>query len=101
MSIIRVGMDTDKVEKDITKFYIGRLLGEIAELEKQLSNAQTMGDREQSIRDLEQKAKGIEDAVTKLERPDVPLAPYYILNNDLLNFAGALRNQAKTLKETK
>ena len=30
-----------------------------AELEKDLSNAQTMGDKEQSIRDLEQRAKGV------------------------------------------
>ena len=31
----------------------------IAELEKDLSNAQVMGDKDQSIRDLEQRAKGV------------------------------------------
>lgn len=46
-------------------------------------------------RDLEQQAKGIEDAVNKLERPDAPLAPSFILNDDLLNEAKQLRNQAK------
>ena len=35
MSIIQIGMDANKVEKDITKLYITRLLGEIAELEKE------------------------------------------------------------------
>jgi hypothetical protein len=37
----------------------------IAELEKELSHAQTMGDREQSIRDLEQQAKGVTDFANK------------------------------------
>ena len=54
---------------------------------------------ELAIRDLEQQAKGIEDAVTKLERPDVAFAPCLILNDDLLDFSGELRNQAKALKE--
>ena len=65
-----------------------KLEAKIAELEK-----------ERDVRDLEQQAKGVEDAVTKLERPDVPLAPTLILSDDLLDFAGDLRNQAKALKD--
>ena len=34
MSIIQIGMDTDKVERDITKAYIVKLTDRIAELEK-------------------------------------------------------------------
>jgi hypothetical protein len=51
----------------------------------------------QAKRDLEQQAKGIEDAVNKLERPDVPLAPSLILNEDLLEIASQLRKQAQEL----
>jgi len=50
-------------------------------------------------RDLEQQAKGIEDAVNKLESPDVPLAPSLILNEDLLEIASQLRKQAQELGE--
>jgi hypothetical protein len=39
----------------------------ITELEKRLSNAETMGDKEQSIRDSEQQAKGISDFVSSIE----------------------------------
>jgi hypothetical protein len=41
MSIIQIGMDTDKVEKDIARFYIDRLLVRISELEKELEEAMT------------------------------------------------------------
>jgi hypothetical protein len=89
---------------------IQRQSAKVAELEKVLSkfehsvrneNELLEMQKNQDIRELEQQAKGIEDAVTKLERPDVPLAPYYILNNDLLDCAGVLKSQSKALKETK
>jgi len=51
----------------------------------------------QAKHELEQQAKGIEDAVNKLERPDVPLAPSLILNEDLLEIASQLRKQAQEL----
>jgi hypothetical protein len=35
MSTIQIGMDTDKVEKDITKAYIVKLTDRITELEKE------------------------------------------------------------------
>ena len=74
---------------------IQRQSTKIAELEKQLSNAQTMGDREQSIRDLEQTRKGFwlgfEDARC---HPDEM--------NILAQWEGTKAfNQAKALKETK
>jgi hypothetical protein len=56
-------------------------------------------EKERDIRDLEQQAKGIEDAVNKLEQPDVPGAPVLIINYDLLEFASVLRNKAKALKD--
>jgi hypothetical protein len=37
----------------------------IAELEKRLSHAETMSDKEQSIRDLEQQAKGVNEFANK------------------------------------
>ena len=75
--------------------------GKIAELEKELVTiiVGLFSEEDLVIRDLEQQAKGVEDAVTKLERPDVTFAPCLILNDDLLDFAGELRNQAKALKE--
>ena len=36
------------------------------------------------------KAEAIKEAVSKLERPDVPLAPVFILNTDLLEYADNL-----------
>ena len=42
MSTIQMGMDTDKVERDFTKFYIDRLLGKIAELEANKVRAETL-----------------------------------------------------------
>ena len=78
-------------------------LWDILQIQMQVLQAETAKvaelEKERDVRDLEQQAKGVEDAVTKLERPDVPLAPSLILNDDLLDFAAVLRNQAKALKE--
>ena len=74
----------------------------IAELEAQLKAVLEDNTKLAQVmhsHNLEQQAKGIEDAVTKLERPDVAFAPCLILNDDLLDFSGELRNQAKALKE--
>ena len=49
MSLIYVGMDTDKFEKDFLVLHCTRLQGRITELEK-----------ERDARDLEQQAKGFE-----------------------------------------
>ena len=68
----------------------------ITELEKEVKGYQvalSMPNNNEA-HNLEQQAKGIEDAVTKLERPDAPCAPCEILNDDLLDFASALRNQS-------
>ena len=48
----------DKIVTD-NSTVIAALNDRIAELEKDLSNAQAMGDKDQSIRDLEQRAKGV------------------------------------------
>ena len=39
MSIIQIGMDTDKVERNITKAYIVKLVAKNAELERELGEA--------------------------------------------------------------
>jgi hypothetical protein len=39
MSIIQIGMDTDKVERDITKAYIIKLTDRISELESKLAGS--------------------------------------------------------------
>jgi hypothetical protein len=51
MSTIQIGMDTDKVERDITKAYIVKLTDRIAELElsrkdliEEFAEASCMGD---------------------------------------------------------
>jgi tetrahydromethanopterin S-methyltransferase subunit B len=44
MSTIQIGMDTDKVERDITKAYIVKLTDKIAELEKDCADLQECFD---------------------------------------------------------
>ena len=81
-----------------------------AELEKQLSSAQTMGDREQSIRDLEQQAKGVENAKEyyshkwddEFESVTVNIMKKgegYIYPEGLGEYSQILRNEAKALKD--
>jgi hypothetical protein len=67
----------------------------IAELEKRLSNAETMGDKAQSIRDLEQQAKGIEFAI------DAGIDFQQIENDVAVCNAIRTRAKAKALKEGK
>jgi hypothetical protein len=83
------------------EFYTAIIEGQeecIAELEKRLSHAETMSDREQSIRDLEQQAKGVEDALSSVER-------YYLVDRYWIDVADlrvkAIDSQveAKALKE--
>jgi hypothetical protein len=79
--------------------YVGALDKRIAELGQKLSHAETMGDREQAIRDLEQQAKGVEAlAYSMLFRGHLEntLDRYEVLDR-----AKALREQAKQLKEHK
>jgi hypothetical protein len=86
----------------------------ILELEKKLQNANEdklatiSAERKRwaradllaiKIGNLEHQAKGIEDAVNKLEQPDVPGAPVLIINYDLLEFASVLSNKAESLKD--
>ena len=77
---------------------LGKLLGsaadKIAELEKKLSNAETMGDREQSIHNLEQQAKGVEWVLACRE---LNLSEGEV--HTLMDKCNQLRNQAKALKE--
>jgi hypothetical protein len=69
---------------------------EITALEKRLSNAETMGDKAQSIRDLEQQAKGVKSFANSCLGDD-------ILNhkNLALKYASLIHAQAQALKETK
>ena len=75
----------------------------IAELEKELSHAQTMGDREQSIRDLEQRAKGINEAAEYSKIPygrnGFGFQMYMCSRNSLLNCRDKLLIKAIALKE--
>jgi hypothetical protein len=73
----------------------------IAELKKKLSNAETMGDREQSIRDLEQQAIGAYESVwfCKFEGVRTDEQPNRHISHLLNARVKELRNQAKALKE--
>jgi hypothetical protein len=66
-------------------------INKIAKLEKRLSNAETMGDKEQSIRDLEQQAKGLTDYAKNQESG---IDAVWIISA-----ASKLLSQAKALKE--
>jgi mRNA-degrading endonuclease YafQ of YafQ-DinJ toxin-antitoxin module len=118
MSIIQIGMDTDKVERDITKAYIIKLTDRISELESKLAGSKytvdlfcvkykelekelsrivsgLFSENELAIRDLEHTRQGFwlgfEDARC---HPDEM--------NILQQWEGTKRfNQAKALKETK
>jgi hypothetical protein len=73
-----------------------------AELEKELSNAQTMSDKEQSIRDLEQRANGIRDVRKANVRKKRTLGSVWGGGHIIHNMQLAeeeLRNQVKALKE--
>tara|TARA_R110000796_G_scaffold78503_1_gene175008 strand:- start:477 stop:854 length:378 start_codon:yes stop_codon:yes gene_type:complete len=67
----------------------------IVELEKSLSNSETMGERQQSIRDLEQQAKGLEDLHKSVEKCGAKSLMSFLLIEE----ADELINQAKALKE--
>jgi hypothetical protein len=66
----------------------------IAELEKRLSHSQTMGKRQQSIRDLEQQAKGLIDYAEALYM-NIKRGKYH----QIMMAAGRLQIEAKALKE--
>ena len=70
----------------------------IAELEKKLSHAETMGGREQSIRDLEQRAKGVYDVRATTGFWNLSTCS---LRTHLREYEVILKNQAKALKEPK
>jgi hypothetical protein len=78
-----------------------KLESKIAELEKQLSSAQTMGERAQSIRDLEQQAKGVLDAIEYLGWGDIytDTSPNMNIGREFRFVAGQLTKEAKALKE--
>jgi molybdate-binding protein len=44
MSIIQIGMDTDKVERDITRAYMQKLTDKIAGLKRELGEAREICD---------------------------------------------------------
>ena len=75
----------------------------IAELEKELSHAQTMGNREQSIRDLEQQAKALNDYADSILKRDrlfhINLSERMTIHDSCRNQAEDYLNQAKALKE--
>ena len=74
---------------------IGTEVAKNAELEKDLSNAQTMGDKEQSIRDLEQRAKGVYDVRATTGFWNLSTCS---LRTHLREYEIILKNQAKALK---
>jgi predicted RNase H-like nuclease (RuvC/YqgF family) len=73
-----------------------RVCTEIAELEKRLSNAETMGDKAQSIRALEQQAKGVYDVRATTGFWNLSTC---LLRTHLREYEIILKNQAKALKE--
>jgi hypothetical protein len=69
----------------------------IAELEKRLSNAETMGTAEQARRDLEQQAKGIEDFFNSID-PQISMGErklWSLQSHNVNCYLDNLRNQAK------
>ena len=74
-----------------------------AELEKKLSYAETMSDKEQVIRDLEQQAKGILEAVEYLgwEVIYTDTCPKQSIGKEFRFVAGQFTKEAEALKETK
>jgi hypothetical protein len=56
----------DSMQRQYTYFEASRLIYQqadsIAELKKRLSHAEAMGDKEQSVRDLEQQSQALSDA---------------------------------------
>jgi hypothetical protein len=88
-----VGHDPSKAAQLICK-----QADKITALEKRLSNAETMGDKAQSIRDLEQQAKGLKDF--SITYNEMATNPDLLVN--LLNYcANVLLGKAKALKEGK
>ena len=75
---------------------IGTEVAKNAELEKDLSNAQTMGDKEQSIRDLEQQARVIDMSILAIESDE---CKDYLPSVYLTRLYNDLTSQAKELKE--
>jgi predicted RNase H-like nuclease (RuvC/YqgF family) len=66
-----------------------------ANIDHLMNDCHRFTDKRLQERDLEMQAKGIEKALKKLDKPDTPIAPRFILNYDLSNYAEQLRNQAK------
>jgi hypothetical protein len=69
----------------------------IAELEKRLSNAETMGSEEQARRDLEQQAKGIEDFFNSID-PQISMGErklWSLQSHNVDCYLDNLREQAK------
>ena len=81
---------------------IASLNEHITELQVRLSNAETMSGKEQSIRDLEQQAKGIKDLnnnQTSVGRMHNGGKRSFIFSQDAGHKELSLRNQALALKE--
>jgi hypothetical protein len=74
---------------------------QIAELGKRLSHAETMSDKEQSIRDLEQQAIAVYESVwfCRFEGVRTDEQPNRHISHLLNSRVKELRNQAKALKE--
>jgi hypothetical protein len=67
----------------------------IVELEKRLSHSEIMGERQQSIRDLEQQAKGLEDLHKSVDK----FGAKSLMSFLLIEEADELRARSKELKE--
>jgi hypothetical protein len=90
-------LDAEEVQEAIQTIH-SNFEAEITALEKRLSNAETMGDKAQSIRDLEQQAKGLKDF--SITYNEMATNPDLLVN--LLNYcANVLLGKAKALKEGK
>jgi chromosome condensin MukBEF ATPase and DNA-binding subunit MukB len=109
MSLIYVGMDTDKFEKDFLVLHCTRLQGRIAELEKALQR-QTKRvkllepflesePKSQDIRDLEQQALACDWIYTKLpDYSSVNLSVITARRLELITQANTLRGKSERLQ---
>jgi len=69
----------------------------IAELKKRLSHSETMGDKAQEIRDIEQQAKGVMDFFASVE-PKISMGEsklWELQTHNVNCYLDNLRNQAK------
>ena len=92
-------IEKECAENQALKVKIAELEKEVADhkanIDHLMNNCHRFTDKRLQEHNLEQQAKGVEDAVSSLERPDAPLNPTFILNYDLRDYAKKLREKSK------